>query len=104
MAASNNQIVGIVFIVLGALLLLGWLHIPFLPTIIGILLVVLGILALMGTSLMRKNVVLGIVLVVLGVLILVPGLGIGYALASLVQTIVAVALIVVGVLKLMGKM
>jgi hypothetical protein len=104
MAMSNNQIVGLVLVVLGALLLLGWLHIPFLGTIIGVILVVLGVLALVGSGPMRKNAVLGVVLVVLGVLILVPGLGIGYALASLVQTVVAILLIVVGILKLMDKM
>lgn len=101
--STNDTVIGIVLLVLGLLLLLGWLDIPFLSTIIGVVLVVLGILALVGSGPMPKNPLLGVVLVVLGVLVLVPMLGIGGALASLIETIVAIVLIVAGILKLVGK-
>ena len=104
MALSTNQIVGILLIVLGAVLLLGWLNIPYLGTIVGIVLVVLGIMALVGAGPMAKNMVLGVVLVILGVLCLIPRLGIGGAIGGLLETIVAIVLIVVGILKLIGKM
>jgi hypothetical protein len=104
MAMSTNQVVGILLIILGAVLLLGWLNIPFLGTIVGIVLVVLGILALMGAGPMPKNMVLGIVLVILGILVLIPDLGIGRGLGDLVELIVGIVLIIVGVLKLAGKM
>jgi hypothetical protein len=104
MAMSSNQIVGIVLLVLGLLLLLGWIGIPFLGTIIGIVLVVVGVMALIGAGPMKKNVVLGVVLLVLGVLVLVPWLGIGAGLGHLLETIVAIALVVVGILKIMDKM
>jgi hypothetical protein len=104
MALSTNQIVGIILIVLGAVLLLGWLNIPFLGTIVGIALIVLGIMALMGSGPMAKNMVLGVVLLILGVLCLIPWLGIGGAIGSLIETIVAIVLIVVGIMKVAGKM
>ena len=104
MALSTNQVVGILLIVLGAVLLLGWLNIPFLGTIVGIILLVLGIMALMGAGPMSKNAVLGVVLVVLGVLCLIPWLGIGSSIGALLETIVAIVLIVVGILKVAGKM
>ena len=104
MAVSNSQIVGIVLLVLGLLLLLGWIGIPFLGTIIGIVLIVVGIMALVGAGPMAKNTVLGVVLVVLGVLLLVPQLGLGHAIGSLLETIIAIVLIIVGVLKIANKM
>lgn len=104
MALSTNQIVGILLIVLGVILLLGWLNIPFLGTIVGIVLIVLGVMALMGAGPMSKNLVLGIVLLILGVLCLIPWLGIGSGIGALLETIVAIVLIVVGILKVAGKM
>ncbi|HUR24909.1 MAG TPA: hypothetical protein VM327_02715 [Candidatus Thermoplasmatota archaeon] len=104
MGTSTNQIVGIIFIVLGIILLLGWLNIPYLGTIVGIILIVLGVMALMGAGPMSKNVVLGAVLLVLGILCIIPRLGIGGAIGSLILTIVAVVLIVVGILKVANKM
>jgi hypothetical protein len=101
---STNQVMGAILIALGALLLLGWLDIPFLGTVVGIALIVLGLLAVAGAGPMPKNAVLGIVLVALGVVVLIPWLGVGGAVAGLLETVVAIVLIVVGVLKVMGRM
>ena len=104
MALSTNQIVGILLIVLGVVLLAGWLNIPYLGIIVGIVLVVLGVMALIGAGPMSKNVVLGAVLLVLGILCLIPALGMGNAIGALLETIVAIILIVVGIMKVAGKM
>jgi hypothetical protein len=104
MALSTNQIVGILLIVLGVVLLAGWLNIPYLGIIVGIVLVVLGVMALIGARPMAKNMVLGVVLLILGILCLIPALGMGNAIGALLETLVAIVLIVVGILKLIGKM
>jgi hypothetical protein len=101
---TTNQVIGAILIVLGALLLLGWLDIPFLGTIVGIALIVLGLLAVVGAGPMPKNGLLGIILVALGVVVLIPTLGVGGAVAGLLETVVAIVLIVVGILKVMGRM
>ena len=53
---------------------------------------------------MAKNVILGAVLLVLGILCLIPALGMGQAIGAVLETVVAVILIVVGILKLINKM
>src|SRR5687767_11479806 len=99
MALSSNQVVGIVLLILGIVLLAGWLNIPYLGIIVGIVLVVLGVMALIGAGPMAKNVILGAVLLVLGILCLIPALGMGQAVGAVLETVVAVILIVVGILK-----
>ena len=104
--ASSNQVLGWILIALGALLLLGWLHIPFFTEILGIVLIIVGILILAKT--LHGPTWLAILVIVLGALILlrdVPWLdAIGRALGDVFTTIVAVLCIVIGVLKVAGKM
>lgn len=101
---ENNKIIGIVLIAVGALLLLGWLHIPYLGLILGILLLVLGIMMLMGK--MSGAAWVAWTVIVLGAIAVLASLGLNFldSIANLMLTIVAIALIVVGVLKLVGKM
>ena len=104
--ASNNQIVGWLLIILGALLLLGWLDIPYLTEIIAIALIIVGILILIKS--IGGPTWLAIVLIVLGAVVLLKGLpfmsDIGHTLGAVIDTIVAVLCIVVGALKVMNKM
>jgi hypothetical protein len=100
---ENNKILGIVLIVLGALLLLGWLHIPYLGLILGVLLLVVGIMTLMGKFSGANW--MAWVLIVLGAIAVLANLGLNFldSIANILVTIVAIILIVFGVLKLVGK-
>ncbi len=95
----SNRILGILLIALGAALLLGWLHPPVLIETLGIALIVLGILMLMNGS-----TVVGIVVLVVGVLVLAGRLpGLADVLGSnwaIVNTVLAIVLIVFGVMRL----
>lgn len=102
---ADNKVLGIILIVLGALLLLGWLSIPYLSTIVGVGLVVLGILMLMGR--MPGGTILAVVAIVLGVLLLLDRIP-AFEEATkdlwrIITTVVAVLLIVFGAMKVMGK-
>lgn len=102
---ANNKVLGIVLIVLGALLLLNWIRIPFLTEVVGIGLIVLGVLMLMGR--MGGSSILGIVAIVLGALVLIgriPGFvdAVG-DLWRIITLVIGVLLIVFGALKMMGK-
>ncbi len=102
---KNDQILGIVLVALGALLLLGWLHIPYLVTVLGLILLIVGIMILMGK--MRAASWIGVTCVVLGLLLILPTFDpvkklVG-DLLDLAVTIVAVILIILGVMKLMAK-
>lgn len=103
---SNQQIVGIVLAVLGALLLLKWLSIPYLATIIAVALIIVGILILMKKF--QGAPWMGWTAIVLGALVVLSDLpfmqSLGNTVASLLTTAVAVILIVVGVMKYLGKM
>lgn len=101
---ENNKILGIVLIVVGALLLLGWLKIPYLGLILGIVLLVIGTMSLMGK--IRGATWMAWTLVVLGAIAVLASLGLDFLdpVANLLLTVVAIILIVVGVLKLVGKM
>lgn len=104
-SASPNTVLGVVLIALGALLLLGWLDIPFLTEIAGIALIILGILMLMGKF--RGPNWLGILLIVLGALVFAKGFAwldnLSGTVSSLIDTAIAIGLIILGVLKLLGK-
>jgi hypothetical protein len=98
----SNKIVGVLLILLGVALLLGWLHLPFLVETLGIVLIVLGALMLF-----QGSTLLGIVVIVVGALVLagrLPGLvdllGGNWA---IVNTVLAVLLIVLGALKVAGR-
>lgn len=103
MAISTNQIIGILLIVLGVVLLANWLSIPYLSTIIAILLIVVGVMALIGTRQIPKNLILGVILIVLAVILLVSPWGVAGRVSAIVETIIAILLIVGGILKLLGK-
>ncbi len=102
---SNARILGIVLIALGALLLLGWLHIPYLVFILGIVLIVVGVLMLMGS--LRGAKWMAVLALVLGIIVVLrdaPGLKwIGDDVGNLLVTAVAIILIVLGVLKVMER-
>src|ERR1041385_5817310 len=102
---NNNQILGIVLLVLGILLLLGWLHIAYLILILGVLLIVVGVMILMGS--LRGAKWLGVVALVLGILLVlrdVPGVTwISNQVGDLLVTVIAVILIVLGIMKIIEK-
>ncbi len=102
---ADNKLLGIVLVVLGALLLLNWIRIPFLTEVVGVGLIVLGILMLVGT--VGGGSILGIVAIVLGALVLIgriPGFvdAVG-DLWRIITVVVGVLLIVFGAMKIMGK-
>jgi hypothetical protein len=104
-AMGPSKLVGILLIALGALLLLGWLHVPYLTTLLGIVLIVVGVMVLAGS--LHGARWLGIVALVLGILLLFPGVpafsrALGF-IGDLLTTVIAVVLIVMGVLKLVGR-
>lgn len=101
---ENNKILGIVLIVVGALLLLGWLKIPYLGLILGVVLLVIGLMGVMGK--IRGASWISWTLVVLGAIAILASLGLDFLdpVANMILTVVAIILIVVGVLKLVGKM
>src|SRR5687767_5855196 len=100
---EGNKILGIVLIAIGALLLLGWLKIPFLVLILGILLLVVGIMILMGK--LAGASWLAWVCIVLGIIMILADQGLDLDIfkdiANLIVTIGAVILIVIGVMKLL---
>ncbi len=95
---DNSQLVGIVLIAVGALMLLGWLDIPFLVEIAAIGLIVVGVMIM--ASKLAGETWMGVVAVVLGIVLLIP---LGAQLASIIDTLVGVLVLVAGVLKLLGK-
>ncbi|MHB8632885.1 MAG: hypothetical protein ACYDBQ_02795 [Thermoplasmatota archaeon] len=102
---ASSKLLGIILIVLGALLLLGWLHVAHLMTILGVVLLVVGLLVLLGH--LHGARWLGILCVILGILVLFPDLpvvgNLVDAVGTLLTTIIGVVLIVVGALKLANK-
>jgi len=101
---SNNQILGIVLVILGIVLLVDHGVVPLLGTIIGVVLLVVGILMLMGN--LRGATWIAVTCIVLGILILLPGLGVRALATDIMQVVVivvAVLLIIIGALKIMQK-
>lgn len=100
---QNDTLLGIVFLVLGVLILLGFLPIPFLTEIVAVAAIVVGVLTLMGTF--RAATWVAVVLIVLGILLLLSN-PIGALLSNVVGTVldvlIGLALIVLGILKLAG--
>lgn len=104
MALSNDQVLGIVLIVLGVIVLAGWLS-GVLVTIAAIALIVVGILILLGK--MRGAAWQGVLCLVIGILLLfpvIPGLGsVLGALERVVFVVIGIVLLVVGILKVAQK-
>lgn len=103
-ASTMDLVVGVILIIVGVLFLMGEVGIPFLPQILAIVALVVGILMLMGK--MRGPQWLGIALVVVAVLVLAtPWLDfLAGTVASVINIVVGIVLIVIGVLKVMGRM
>lgn len=99
-ATSNtfDLVLGIVLIVLGVLMLVGSLDIPFLKEIVAILLIVVGIVMLVQ----KQSLIVAIVAIAVGVLMLVSG-EFGQLVDTILTIAIGVALIVGGVLKVLGK-
>jgi hypothetical protein len=104
MALSNDQVLGIILIVLGVIVLAGWLS-GALITIAAVALIVVGILILLGK--MRGSQLVGVLCLVFGILLLfpvIPGLGsILGALERIVFIVIGVLLVVYGILKVAQK-
>jgi hypothetical protein len=98
--ATADLVIGIVLVVLGGLALLGWLDLRWLVTVAAIAAIVVGILVLIGRT--RGNTVLGVLLIVIGIVLLVPNF-LRDELGSAIATIGAVLLLILGILKLLGK-
>ncbi len=100
--STMDTAVGIVLVVVGALGLLGQIGLGWIVTVAAVAAVVVGILMLLGK--MQGRTTFAIVLLVLGLLLLFPDvLGIGKTLGGIIEIVAAVLLLVLGVLKLMGK-
>ncbi len=102
---ADSKLLGVILIVLGALLLLGYFHIPYLEWVVGVGLLVVGLLLLTGR--MPGGTILGVVGIVLGILVLLGRLDSFVDAAGdvwrIVTTVVAVLLIVFGAMKVMGR-
>jgi hypothetical protein len=99
--ASNNQVLGVVLLVLGILILVGPLSLGPLVWLAAVAAIVLGIVVLVQKG--RNSQALGIGLLVAGVLVLLlPRLAAN--LAGALNLVVGVLLVVVGLLKLLSKM
>ncbi|MCA1811640.1 MAG: hypothetical protein LC623_06475 [Halobacteriales archaeon] len=98
---TNNQVTGIVLIVLGALALAGWLNAAVI-LVAGIFLLVYGIVVLLGKA--RSSQLIGILCIVAGAILLLGKLPFLAGIIDVLMTIIGVLLIVVGILKLLGKM
>lgn len=99
--ANNNTILGIVLIALGALILLGFLDIPFLTEILAVAAIVVGILILMGK--MAGSSTLAVIVIILGALLLFSnpiGSAISQVVGTILDIIIGVALIILGILRL----
>jgi hypothetical protein len=101
---NNDQIVGIILIVLGALMLFGGLS-GLLLTIVAIGLVVVGILILMRH--LKGPAWLGVTCLVIGILAILPNYGpverAVHDVLGIVVVIIAVLLIVLGIMKLIQR-
>ena len=104
-ALKNDQILGIVLVVLGILVLLGFLG-GVIVLLAAIALIVYGILILMGKA--RGATWVGVLCLVLGILLLAPRIPVISdvlgALAGILVIVIGAILLIVGILKLIGKM
>lgn len=104
MALTNDQVLGIILIVLGVIVLAGWLS-GVLVTLAAVALIVVGILILLGK--MRGSQAVGIVCLVVGVVLLLPWIpfvsAILGALERLLFVVIGVILLVYGILKVARK-
>lgn len=98
---TSNQVTGIVLIVLGALALAGWFS-SLVVLAAGVILLVYGILVMMRKA--HSSQLVGIVCIVAGALLILGYFPFVGSLVHLLTTVVGIVLIVVGILKLMGKM
>ncbi len=98
--STPDLVIGLLLTVLGGLALLGRVGLGFMVLLVGVLALIVGILQLLGRVSGSKPVAIS--LVVVGVLLLVPNF-IGDLLGDILETVAAAALLVLGILKLMGR-
>ena len=104
MASQARQTVGIVFLVLAALMLLGWLAIPNVAGLAAVGVLVAGILMLMHQ--VKGPAIVAWLLIAFAALLLVPnpvGAWLLDELQGVLHRAVAVLLLVLGLLLLVGK-
>lgn len=102
--STMDLVVGIALLVLGILVLIGRIGIPYFSLILGIIVLVVGILMLFGRLSGAKW--LGVLLTVLGVILLFTDYlgGVVRVLETISEVLIGVVLIVLGALKLMGRL
>lgn len=101
---SNNQILGILLVVIGVILLFDRGTVSYLAPALGVVLLIVGILMLMGN--LRGATWVAVTCIVLGVLIILPGVGVRTLATDVLQVVVIVVgvlLIIIGALKIMQK-
>ena len=92
---------GVILIVLGVLMLVGNLDIPYLTEIVAIALIVAGVLMLLK-KFVKGPMILAIILIAAGVIILVFE-QVAREVSAILTLIVGIGLILLGILKLVGK-
>ncbi len=104
MANTMNLVVGIVMIVLGVLMCIGELGIQALLPYAGIVLIVLGILILLHT--LPGSMLLGVVALIAGILLAVGFFELPSGVREymwIVNLVVGIVLIVLGIMRVMGR-
>ncbi len=99
-ASTQDLVLGIVLTILGVLMLIDRLKVPYLAEIAAIALVVVGVLMLMGR--MRGKQCIAIVAIVAGIVIILVG-QFAAAVGALLNIALGVLLLIAGILKLVGK-
>lgn len=97
---SNQQVTGIVFIVIGVIALAGWLN-SLIILVAGVALLVYGILILLGKA--RGTQLVGILCIIAGIILLLGYVPFLSAIVKIATLVIGIILIVLGILKLMGK-
>lgn len=99
--ARPNLIIGSALLVIGALILIGEFSLREVVPFIGIVLIVAGILMLLRA--MPGGLIVGIAVLVLGILLQVNHIDIPHVDWGIVNLVVGIVLVVMGVLKLLGR-
>lgn len=102
-AATADIIVGVLLLVLGILVLIGALGIPYFTLILGIAAIVFGVLMLIGR--VRGGNVGGIILLAVGIILVATNWlrEVTAVIETVANIVVGVVLVLMGALKLMGK-
>jgi hypothetical protein len=98
--SETDTLVGVVLLVLGGLALFGWLNFDWVVTVAAVAAIIVGILILTNT--IKGTQVMGLVLLAVGILLIVPNF-LKEIVGSVVSTVLAVLLVLLGILKLMHK-